>query len=388
MATIQFPNNGCACGDSGNSGSAILTLPVAPQSIARIRFDQIDKQARAVPPDGALNWVDEHLSEGTAVAAVDLAGPGDPLAEIDSTMETMRLIRQYHPDIILSLTTLGINAEKYAEVLGESGLSCVTLLVDAVDQEVANKLYAWIRPDRKTISLGQATPMLMKEQARAVEAFKAAGCTVNVRTTVYPGLNDQHIEKLARVMAEHGAEKLVLVPYAAPSNMEEKLLTPPDDVMMQQLLQQATEHLQTTLQKEKVYGLVSGCSSTRGACESITDRLPGPSKARPNVAVVSMSGMEVDLHLGQAYQVLIYGPREDGLTCLLGTRPVPEPGSGSSRWEELAGSLPDCFAILATSAGESPRQILGEQGITLLITDGEIEGSIDLLYGGTKKREK
>jgi nitrogen fixation protein NifB len=94
--------------------------------------------------------------------------------------------------------------------------------------------------------------------------------------------------------------------------------------------------------------------------------------------------MEVDLHLGQAYQVLIYGPREDGLACLLETRPAPEPGS-SDRWEELAERLPDCFAILAASAGERPRNILGDHGITILITDGEIESTVDMLYGGGKK---
>jgi len=56
------------------------------------------------------------------------------------------------------------------------------------------------------------------------------------------------------------------------------------------------------------------------------------------------------------------------LPCLLETRPVPEPGSGSSRWRELADTLADCFAVLTASAGESPRRILGEHGITVLIT--------------------
>ena len=89
------------------------------------------------------------------------------------------------------------------------------------------------------------------------------------------------------------------------------------------------------------------------------------------MAVVSSNGMEVDIHLGQAYQALIYGPREDGLACLLETRPVPEPGSGSERWQVLADTLHDCFAILAASAGESPRRILAEKGITVLITEND-----------------
>lgn len=130
------------------------------------------------------------------------------------------------------------------------------------------------------------------------------------------------------------------------------------------------------------------CSSPLAGCESIDGRFPKPTRERPNVAVVSAGGMDVDLHLGQAYQAMVYGPREDGLTCLLGTRPVPEPGGGNSRWEKLSESLHDCFALLTTSAGENPRRILASHGITVLITENEIEGTVDVLYGGGKKGKK
>ncbi len=113
--------------------------------------------------------------------------------------------------------------------------------------------------------------------------------------------------------------------------------------------------------------------------------MPKPSLARPNVAVVSSDGMDVDMHLGHAVKILIYGPREDGLQCLLETREAPEPGSGSSRWKKLATILHDCFVLLTASAGDTPRQILSRKGLSVLITDGEIEGTVDVLYGGGKK---
>ena len=165
------------------------------------------------------------------------------------------------------------------------------------------------------------------------------------------------------------------------------MLPPPDLELMQQVRSGAEKHLRSAFGATKENRLGLDCPSTLGACKSPTTPLK-PSKKRPNIAVASMSGMEVDLHLGQAYHVLIYGPREDGLTCLLGTRPVPDPGSGSSRWTELAATLDDCFAILAASAGQNPRQILAEHGITVLITEGEIEATVDQLFGGGKKKSK
>ena len=298
------------------------------------------------------------------------------------------LIRQQYPDIPLSVTTLGLHADQHAESLAEKGVTKVTLLVDAVRQEVAAKLYAWIRPDKKTIPLSEATAMLMDEQARAVKIFKRAGCTVTVRTTVYQGYNDDHIDEIARVMAASGVQAMTLVPSKAAAKVDEQLLVPPNQETMQQLRETASKHLQTFLAAEKENRLGIDCSSPLGACKSIATLQPKPTQMRPNVAVASSTGMDVDLHLGQAYQVLIYGPREDGLTCLLGTRTVPEPGGGRSRWEELAASLSDCFAVLAASAGESPRRILAEHDITVLITDSEIEGTVDFLYGGGKKGKK
>ena len=105
------------------------------------------------------------------------------------------------------------------------------------------------------------------------------------------------------------------------------------------------------------------------------------------MAVVSATGMEVDLHLGQAKTILIYGPRADGLTCLLETRQAPDPGSGKARWEQLAATLHDCFALLTASAGQRPREVLGTAGIRVLITEENIEGTVDVLYGGGRKQK-
>lgn len=386
MTVIQLPDRENCCCTSAISMHTLLTLPVAPCSFSRIRFDPIDSPVRAVPPAGALNWLDENLQQGAKITAVDLDGPGDPLCEIDCTMETLHLIRNKYPDIELSVTTLGLHAQKYSKLLSAKGVTGVTLLVDAVDKKVAEKLYAWIRPGRKTIPLAQATELLMHEQPLAVKFFQEAGCKVSVRSTVYPEINDDHIQEIARAMAAAGAETITLVPFKSVASKDDQLLSPPDFHTMQRVEKSTSQYLKTFRLVEKANYIGFDCSSSPGAwCKSIPTLQPNPTKSRPNIAVVSLGGMEVDLHLGQAYQVLIYGPREDGLTCLLGTRPVPDPGSGSSRWEDLAASLDDCFALLASSAGESPRRILGQHGITVLIIDNEIEGTVDLLFGGGKK---
>ncbi len=67
-------------------------------------------------------------------------------------------------------------------------------------------------------------------------------------------------------------------------------------------------------------------------------------------------------------------------------RPAPELGSGDARWQETALLLHDCFAVLASAAGEAPKRILSEKGLAVLTQEGTVEGLVDVLYGGGKKK--
>jgi len=336
-----------------------------------------------------LTWIDENIAQGAEIEAINIKGPGDPLIEIEPTLETLHLMQEKHPQIKVILTTSGVHGEKHAIELAKSGVAHVTLLVDAVDPEIAEKLYAWIRPEKKTVPLAEAVDILISEQRKAVTAFKDAGCRVSIKTRVYPGYNDAHIEKIAKTMSTLGVEDMALVPYRPGTDPEKEMPTSPSDDMMARIDKQVGKYLLGHIIKEPtVSGLGQECKVVGKNCITDSTLTPKPTKNRPNVAVASLTGMDVDLHLGQAYTFLIYGPREDGLPCLLENRPAPEAGGGDSRWQELAESLGDCFALLASGAGNRPTKVLTNAGITVLITENEIEGTVDVLFGGGKTKKK
>jgi len=330
-------------------------------------------------PQEALDKVAALLEQGETIDRITLSGPGDPLAFIEPTLETLALIHQCFPEIPLSIKTIGIGGEKYADSLSKVGVTHADLLVNAVTEDILEKLYAWIRPGFKTIRLQDAAKILVAEQKKAVRAFKDAGMKVSIVTTVYPENNTDHVEAIAHLMADLGAEKMILCPYR-PEDGAEINLAPPDKEMMKMVHESASRYISVSEEQEPAPA--TGCHL------DVLPGLPKPTKERPNVAVVSSNGMDVDLHLGEAIRVLIYGPREDGLTCLLESRQAPESGGGGSRWEALADTLPDCFVLLAASAGENPKKILGRRGIKILITEDGIEGTVDVLYGGGKKKKK
>lgn len=363
-----------------------LHLPVAPRANAKIKFSDSTKAKPAMMPEEAVAWLDHVVGQGKAIDVVGITGPGDPLAVPEPTIRTLRLVRDKYPDLSLCLTTLGLGGEMYAPELADIGLSHVTVLVDAVSADVAEKLYAWIRPSTKTVPLPDAVQVLIDEQAKAIAAFKRAGITVKVNTTVYPGINAGHVEEVAAAMAALGADIMGVVPFT-PSGDAEGLPAATTPELLSAVRDRAALHMELMPGWDECGEDIVGLDKpTEGAAQ--VSVLPKPTKDRPNVAVVSSNGMDVDLHLGHAVKVLIYGPREDGLACLLETRDAPEPGSGSARWSQLAKLLDDCFVLLTASAGDRPRDILSRKGLSVLITETEIEGTVDVLYGGGKKKGK
>ncbi|MFH2124621.1 MAG: radical SAM protein [Pseudomonadota bacterium] len=363
-----------------------VEMSVAPRANNRIRFASTKESMQAMMPEQALAWLADILNKGGKVDGVNIFGPGDPLADIGPTLDTLRLLRERYPVMALGIITLGLGGEQFVEGLVKAGVSNVTLLVDSVDLEVVKKLYAWIRPGAKTIPLFTAAELLLSEQVKATTAFQQAGCDVQVRTMVYPGYNDTHVEEIARSMAALGVKSMSVTPFD-PATEGEDMLERPSHEMMTRIRDSVANYMTVVAIPEKIQPDGTADASTE-SCGSAASTLPKPSAERPNVAVVSANGMEVDLHLGHAITALIYGPRADGLVCLLGTRTLPEPGAGAARWEILADTLKDCFVLLAASAGESPRKILSRHGISVLVTEDNIEGSVEVLYGGGKKGKK
>lgn len=387
MTVIPITSAPGFAGTSDASTTGLL-LAIAPQAVHRLRHAAETKAGQALNQAEALL----ELGRATAPDRVELAGPGDPLATAEATSAFIALVRQQYPELRIGLTTLGLGGAEHAPALAAAGLDSATLLIDTLDAATAEQLYAWIRPGKKTMALDKAAALLVEEQSRTVSALAAAGVAVTIRTTVYPGVNAHQIAGVAEHLATLGAAAMELVPFL-PGPQQADAPPAATRVHLEQIAKLTGRFLPTTARHLAVADCGCDCGPTCGSGSTCgcslappsSAGLPRPTPERPRVAVASATGMDIDLHLGQARQLLIYGPRADGLTCLLETRQAPEAGSGETRWEQLADTLHDCFAVLAASAGQRPREVLAGRSIRVLLTEDAIEGVVDTLYGGGKK---
>lgn len=360
----------------------IVHLPVAPQVTAMTRFSSVPpRKLSFMMPEESLEYLQrecQRCAEKILMAAI--TGPGDPLAVPDTTLRTIDLVKKHYPDMKVGIKTLGIGTEKFASDMAAAGVSCVEMVVNGVKEEILEKLYAWIRPGQKTLKIEEAVKLLIGEQKNGIPALRYNDIHVSVETTMYPGINQKHVGMISRKMMELGADSIAVLPYIPEPNCE-VVGSPPTEQELDKCRSAAARYLPVV---EPLLPTVEHVD-TGSRIDNL--RRPKPTPDKPNVAVVSSNGVEIDMHLGKAGRIMVYGPRADGLPCLLDVRNAPAPGTGSARWKEVASIISDCFVLLAAQAGDTPRRILSENDISVLITDDQIDGVVDVLYGGGRKKK-
>lgn len=339
-------------------------------------------------PLQAVRYTEKVLAAEPRITVAGIAGPGDPFANPVETMETLRFIRREFPHLLLCLSTNGLGLADHLDELKELQVSHVTITVNAVDPAIGRKITSWVR-EKKVIYRGlQGAQLLLERQLSAIEGLKRRGMTVKVNTIVIPGVNDHHVEEVARRMAELGVDVLNCMPMFPNSDTPFEDIGEPDAQMMEEIREKAGRHIHQMKhcqrcradavgllhedRSDEFRNCLSACSQTSSFT---TDR-------KPYVAVASVEGVLVNLHLGEAASFEIWEENSAGGFRRIQERPAPEPGTGDERWLALAWILHDCRAVLVNGVGEKPRKILEKCGVQPVEMNGFISFGLEAIYRG------
>ncbi len=375
-----------------------IHLPVAPRCNIQCnycdrKFDCANESRPGVTssvlsPNQAIAYLDRAVEKAPYLKVVGIAGPGDPFANPEETMETLCLVREKYPEMLLCVATNGLNAEPYVPELAQLQVSHVTLTVNAVDPVIGAQIYAWVRDGRAIYRNEAAARLLWERQQRAIAALKSNGVIVKINTIVMPGINDTHVEDVAVEMRALGADIMNCIPlYPVKDTLfadREQLGAGP----MRQLRQTVQYYLpqmeHCTRCRADAVGLLGEpqrddlVTLMRACAEGPLDgQLTGDS--RPYVAVASMEGFLVNQHLGEATRLWVFGPGDPN-PRLIETRAMPEPGDGMVRWRELAQTIHDCRAVIVGGIGRKPRWALEQAGLKVIEASGLISQAISTLY--------
>ncbi len=373
-------------------------LPVAPKcniqcNYCNRKYDCVNESRPGVTstilsPEQALYYMGRVLEKEPRISVAGIAGPGDPFANADKTLTTMRLIRKTYPETILCLASNGLTITPYVPELAEIGVSHVTVTVNGVDPEVVKNVYSWVR-DGKVIYRGlQAAELLLARQIDAIEKLKRFGITVKINTIVIPGINDHHILEVAKTMQKLGADLLNCMAMFPNADTVFEDVPEPSRAEMAAVRNKAEKFLPqmrhcTRCRADAVGLLDDDRTDEMRGCLSACANLPKHSEAtRPYVAVATLEGILVNQHLGEATRFQVWGEDGNGGYALLEERQAPAAGGGSQRWFNISRILADCRAILVNDLGDSPKEALQQKGIRPVTMTGFIEKGLEAVYTG------
>ena len=378
-------------------------LPVAPKCNVQCNF--CDRQYSCVnesrpgvttavlSPGQALYYLQRAVARDPRITVVGIAGPGDPFANANETLETLRLVRKEYPKMLLCVASNGLNVPPYVDEMAELGVSHVTLTINAADPKIGAKIYAWIRDGKRPFRGETGAAILLERQIESIRRLKERDVVVKVNSIIIPGINDDHIEDVAAKVAAEGANILNAIPVYPVANTPFESLDPPTADLVTSVRKRAGDYLplmhHCTRCRADAAGLLGELLNDEqvGLLRDAASQPLQPDENRPYVAVATMEGVLVNLHLGEAANLSIYGQADDGSGFeLIETRETPAPGSGSQRWEQLAETLHDCRAVLTSSAGQSPTAALADRGVRVVMMEGLIEEGLEATFAGRSVR--
>lgn len=332
-------------------------------------------------PEQALRKVKAVAAKIPQLTVMGIAGPGDPLANPKRTFETLRQVGAEMPGIKLCISTNGLNLPQYVDQLAELGVDHVTITINAVDPHIAAKIYAWVVWEGERLTGEAAAAVLIRQQLKGLDMLVARGILVKVNSVMIPGVNDQHLKAVSRLIKQKGAFLHNVMPLiSAPEHGTAFGLSgqrgPTDDELNGLRDACATDMTMMRHCKQCRADAIGMLGEDRNAeftmdkvaaLEAAEAVLPQPAPVR--MAVATNSSGVIDVHFGHARSFAIYDVSGAGAK-LVETREVGLYCTGAEDCDDDADTLnrtlkalSDCTVVACARIGLGPWERLEAMGI-------------------------
>jgi len=395
MATMEEKLAAHPCfNEEARHTNARVHLPVAPRcniqcNYCNRKYDCVNESRPGVTssvlaPFQAAAYLKDLNARIRNLAVIGIAGPGDPFANAEETMETMRRVKADFPDKLFCLSTNGLELEPHIDEIAELGVTHVTLTINAIDPVISAGIYKWVRFDKHLYRGEEGAAILLERQLACIPLLKAKGITVKINSIIIPGVNEDHIPEVAKKCAELGADVINCIPLIPTAETDFAEIPGPDTKMIFKTRTLASEHLRLMSHCARCRADAAGLlgqdlSETHVLLKEYASRIELKTAGRPYVAVATNEGLLVNMHLGEARSLYIFEQSPKGFK-LVEERQTPKHGSGDQRWVDLAGILKDCRALLVSGVGETPKSILRSCEIHVIEMTGLIDEGLEGIY--------
>lgn len=166
---------------------------------------------RVLTPHEAAERVDRAVRRSPEITVAGIAGPGDPLAS-EHAERAFALIHERHPDLVLCLSTNGLELASRVERLWDLGVRSITVTVNAVHPETIARIVPRVAVEGRVVTGLEAAKLLLSRQLEGIAGAARLGAFVKINFVLIPGVNSDEIGAVAQTTARLGAERINIIP--------------------------------------------------------------------------------------------------------------------------------------------------------------------------------
>jgi nitrogen fixation protein NifB len=334
-------------------------------------------------PLQAVEHLSNILERTDNLSVVGIAGPGDPFANPNETIETLERVHAAFPDKLLCVSSNGLTLADYVPQLANINVSHVTVTVNAVDTNVGANIYEWIYYDKKTYNGREGAAILLDKQTQAIRLLKEHGIIVKINTVVIPRVNEHHIPEISRYVSKLGADIQNCIPLIPVPGTPYERLEEPSPKIMRIIRAQTSLHIKQMSHcarcRADAVGLLGDDIGGKLAQKRQIRKVRCDFLKKPYIAAASSDGIAIDQHLGKATLLWIYR-FENEKVRFVEMRRIPASDGSANRWDTIAELIPDCSALLVGGLGRIPYEHLQNKGIMVESVDGFIRNIAKTLF--------
>lgn len=167
--------------------------------------------SKVITAKEAIERVRIAVRKDPRLRVVGIAGPGDPLSS-DVTFNTLRQVQKEFPHLTRCIATNGLLLPDKLDQLVEAGVQALTITINAVDAEVGSKIYSFVRYKNRTLHGKAAFEQLSENQLEGLRDAADAGIMIKVNSVYIPGVNSEHLVKVAKTVRNMGAFVMNIMP--------------------------------------------------------------------------------------------------------------------------------------------------------------------------------
>ncbi|MET0387086.1 MAG: nitrogenase cofactor biosynthesis protein NifB [Polyangiales bacterium] len=359
-----------------------------------------------ITPEQAVRKVIAVANEVPQFSVLGIAGPGDACFDFRKTKATFEGVVQHVPDVKLCLSTNGLSLPDHVDEIASMNIDHVTITINMVDPEIGTKIYPWIYYQGKRWEGLEASKILHERQMLGLEMLKERGILCKVNSVMIPGINDEHLVEVNRVVKEKGAFLHNIMPLiSAPEHGTyfglngQRAPTPAELKALQDKLSDGTKLMRHCRQcradavgmlgedrgqefmLDQIPANISYDSSKRDAYrevvakergehvaakQDIAEQLVGQVDAPVLVAVATKGGGRINQHFGHASEFQVYEVSGKGISYV-GHRRVDQYCQGGfgeeATLDGVIAALSGVSVVLCAKIGDCPRESLEAAGI-------------------------